>query len=314
MELLEKLQSAEQNLFESDQKLKSIAQLFPDPIFIIDKSGKFLDVIGDKERSPYHGGKYLIGKYLHDVLPEKKADAFMQAISETIENNALKIVEYLLGSVDIAGSPQDNPKGRQWYQARIYPLTDHNNEINSAIWFPINITQRKYLEDQVTDLSVTDSLTGAFNRKYFLQIFENEFAISKRYNNKLSVLHIAIDKLQKINDTYGKAGGDAVLKRFTTLCKATLRDSDLFARFGGAGFIVMLPGTPSLGAAIIAERIRAIAEELRITHEEETIQFAISIGISQMLESDNNSSAVLTRADSAIYQAKIKGRNRIEIL
>jgi PleD family two-component response regulator len=199
----------------------------------------------------------------------------MQAISETIENNALKIVEYLLGSVDIAGSPQDNPKGRQWYQARIYPLTDHNNEINSAIWFPINITQRKYLEDQVTDLSVTDSLTGAFNRKYFLQIFENEFAISKRYNNKLSVLHIAIDKLQKINDTYGKAGGDAV---------------------------------------IIAERIRAIAEELRITHEEETIQFAISIGISQMLESDNNSSAVLTRADSAIYQAKIKGRNRIEIL
>jgi len=233
---------------------------------------------------------------------------------ETIEKNALKIVEYLLGSEDIAGSPQDNPKGRQWYQARIYPLKDHNSAINSAIWFPINITQRKYLEDQVTDLSVTDRLTGAFNRKYFLQIFENEFAISKRYNNKLSILHIAIDKLQTINDTYGQAGGDAVLKRFTTLCKATLRDSDLFARFGGAGFIVMLPGTPSLGAAIIAERIRAIAEDIQITHEEETIQFAISIGISQMLESDKNSSAVLTRADSAIYQAKIKGRNRIEIL
>ena len=313
MDILEKLQSAEQNLLAREQQLESIAKTFPDPIFVINKFGKCLDLIGGKERSPYHGGKFLIGKYLHDVLPENLSDAFMQVISESIEKNSLKTIEYLLGSKDIAGSPADNPKGRQWFEARIYPLKDHNNEINSAIWFPINITQRKNLEEQIADLSETDPLTGVFNRRYFLQIFENEFSISKRYKNKLSVLHIAIDKLKEVNDTYGQAGGDAVLKRFAILCKSTLRDSDLLARHGGAGFIAMLPGTPSLGAAIIAERIRAIAEEILVTYEQQTIQFAISIGISQILDSDKKSDAVLTRADSAIYQAKKRGRNRIEI-
>ena len=306
--------SLEQDLFVRQLLLQSIAQSFPDPIFIIDRYGKFLNVVGGKERSAYHGGKFLIGKYLQDVLPEDLADIFSAKISESLEKNSLQTLEYQLGSEDIAGSPADNPKGRQWYEARVSPLKGYNNETNSVIWLPINITHRKDLEEQIIELSETDPLTGAFNRRYFLKFFENEFAISKRYKNKLSVLHIAIDKLQDINDTYGQAGGDAVLKRFTILCQSTLRESDLFARYGGAGFIAMLPGTPSLGAAIIAERIRAIAEGLQVTYEEETIQFAISIGISQMLESDKNCNAVLNRADSAIYQAKIKGRNRIEII
>ena len=314
MDTTERPKTLEQDLFVRQVLLKSIARSFPDPVFIIDRYGKFLNVVGGKERSAYHGGKFLTGKYLQNVLPEDLADLFMLKISEAIEKNSLQTVEYLLGSKDIAGSPADNPKGRQWYEARISPLKGYKNETNSVLWLPINITERKNLEEQIVDLSETDPLTGAFNRRYFLQIFENEFAISKRYKNKLSVLHIAIDKLKDINDTYGQAGGDAVLKRFTILCQATLRDSDLFARYGGAGFVAMLPGTPSLGAAIIAERIRAMAENLRTTYGQETIQFAISIGISQILESDKNSNALLTRAGSAIYQAKIKGRNRIEII
>ena len=313
MDNSERPKSLEQDLFVRQLLLQSIARSFPDPIFIIDKYGKFLNVVGGKERSPYHGGKFLTGKFLQNVLPEDLADLFMLKISEALEKNSLQTIEYLLGSEDIVGAPPDNPKGRQWYEARVSPLKGYNDETNSVLWLPINITQRKNLEEQVIDLSETDPLTGAFNRRYFLQIFEKEFTISKRYKNKLSVLHIAIDRLKQINDTYGQAGGDAVLKRFAILCQATLRDSDLFARYGGAGFIAMLPGTPSLGAAIIAERIRAIVEGLLVTYEQETIQFAISIGISQILESDKNSNAVLTRADSAIYQAKIKGRNRIEI-
>jgi len=314
MDKTERPKTLEQDIFVRQVLLQAIAHSFPDPIFIIDRYGKFLNVVGDTERSAYHGGKYLTGKYLQEVLPEDLADLFMLKISEAIEKNSLQTAEYLLGSEDIVGSPADNPKGRQWFEARISPLKGYKDETNSVLWLPINITQRKNLEEQIIDLSETEPLTGAYNRRYFLQIFENEFTISKRYKNNLSILHIAIDRLKDINDTYGQAGGDAVLKRFAILCKSTLRDSDLFARWGGAGFIVMLPGTPSLGAAIIAERIRAMAEGLRITYKEETIQFAISIGISQMLESDKNGNAVLTRADSAIYQAKINGRNRIEII
>ena len=313
MDIWEKLQSVEQNFFATEQQLQSTAKTLPDPIFVIDKFGKYLDVIGGKERSLYHSGDFLINKYLHDVMPESLADTFMQTISDAIEDNFLKTIEYQLGPEDIIGSPLDGPKSKQWFEGRVSPIKDQSNEINSVIWLAINITERKNLEEKLRELSEKDVLTGAYNRRYFTQIFDKEFSIAKRYENKLSVLLIDIDNFKEINDKYGHDGGDAVLKRFVLFCEAILRDSDLFARYGGEEFIFMLPNTPSLGAAIIAERIRANTEGLRVTFKEETIQFTISIGISLVLNTDTNSNAVLTRADTALYQAKKKGRNRIEI-
>jgi two-component system cell cycle response regulator len=313
MDIWEKLQSVEQNFFAIEQQLQSTARTLPDPIFVIDKFGKYLDVIGGKERSLYHSGDFLIDKYLHDVMPESLADTFMQTISEAIEHNSLETIEYQLSPEDIAGSPMDGPKNAQWFEGRVYPIKDKSGEVHSVIWLAINITDRKNLEEQLREFSEKDHLTGAYNRRYFMQIFDREFAISKRYNNKLSVLLIDIDNFKDINDTYGHDGGDAVLKRFVIFCEEMLRESDLFARYGGEEFIVMLPGTPSLGAAIIAERIRANIEEMSVTYEKQTIKFTISIGITLALDTDKSSNAVLTRADSALYQAKKKGRNRIEI-
>ena len=313
MDIWEKLQSVEQNFFAIEQQLQSTARTLPDPIFVIDKFGKYLDVIGGRERSLYHSGDFLINKYLHDVIPESLADTFMQTISESIEENSLKTIEYQLGPEDITGSPLDGPKSVQWFEGRVYPIKDQGGEINSVIWLAINITDRKKLEDQLKELSEKDALTGAYNRRYFMQIFDREFSIAKRYKNKLSVLLVDIDNFKKINDTYGHAGGDAALKKLVLLCEEFFRQSDMFARYGGEEFIVMLPNTPSLGAAIIAERIRAKIEEMTVPYEKETIKFTISIGITLVLDTDTNSNAVLTRADSALYQAKKKGRNRIEI-
>ena len=313
MDIWEKLQSVEKNFFTIEQQLQSTARTLPDPIFVIDKFGKYLDVIGGKERSLYHSGDFLINKYLHDVLPESLADTFMQTISEAIEDNSLKTMEYQLGPEDIIGSPLDGPKSAQWFEGRVYPIKDHSGGINSVVWLAINITERKQLEEQLKELSEKDALTGAYNRRYFTQIFDKEFAIAQRYKNKLSILLIDIDNFKEVNDTYGHDGGDAVLKRFVIFCEEILRESDLFSRYGGEEFIVMLASTPSLGAAIIAERIRANIEEMSVTYKKQTIKFTISIGISLVLDTDTNSNAVLTRADSALYQAKKKGRNRIEI-
>ena len=313
MDTHDKLQSAERDIALRKKLLESIARLFPDPVFIIDRNGKCLEVIGGNEWSLFRSGNFLINKYLHDLLPPYLADQFMQAITESVAENSLKIFECHLGAEDIAGSPSDSPKGKQWFECRIYPLKKDENESDSVVWLPVNITQRKNLEEQVVELSARDNLTKAFNRRYFLLLYEKEFAISKRYRNRLSVLHIAIDRLQHINDTYGQGAGDAILKRFTVFCESTLRSSDLFARYGGAGFIALLPNTPSLGAAIIAERIRAHVEALRIDYEGQTIQFTISMGISEISDSDASCSALLSRADAALYQAKKKGRNRIEL-
>ena len=313
MDIWEKLQSVEQNFFTKDQQLQSTARTLPDPIFVIDEFGKYLDVVGGKERSLYHSGEFLIGKYLHDVLPEDLADTFMQSISDAIADNSLKTIEYQLGPEDIAGSPLDGPKGEQWFEGRVYPIKDKSHEVHSVIWLAINISERKKLEETLKELSEKDTLTGAYNRRHFMQIFDQEFSIAKRYKNKLSVLLIDLDNFKDINDTFGHDGGDAVLKRFVLFCEDILRESDLFARYGGEEFIVMLPGTPSLGAAIIAERIRSNIEEMSVNYKEQTIKFTISIGISLVLDADASSNAVLSRADAALYQAKKKGRNRIEI-
>lgn len=313
MDIWEKLQSVEQNFFTKDQQLQSTARTLPDPVFVIDEFGKYLDVIGGKERSLYHSGEFLIGKYLHDVLPEDLADMFMQSITEAIADNSLKTIEYKLSSNDIKGSPLDGPIGDQWFEGRVYPIKDRNHEVHSVIWLAINISERRRLEEKLKELSEKDTLTGAYNRRHFTQIFDQEFAIAKRYKNKLSVLLIDIDNFKDINDRYGHDGGDAVLKKFVIFCESILRQSDLFARYGGEEFIVMLPGTPSLGAAIIAERIRAQTEEMSVSYKEQTIKFTISIGISLVLENDSSSNAVFSRADAALYQAKKKGRNRVEI-
>jgi diguanylate cyclase (GGDEF)-like protein len=313
MDIWEKFQTVEQKYLAVEQQLQATARALPDPIFVIDEIGKYLDVIGGKERSLYHSGKFLIGKYIHDVLPETLADTLMQTISDAIADNSLKTFEYQLDSGDITSSSVDSPRGKQWFEGRIYPIKDRVNETHSVIWLTINITERKNLEDQLKELSEKDALTGAYNRKHFMRIFDKAFAASKRYKTKLSVLLLDIDNFKEINDTYGPDGGDAVLKRFVIFCEDTLRQSDLLSRYEGEVFIAMLQNTPSLGAAIIAERLRANIEEMPVTYKKQTIKFTISIGISLALDADANSTAVLNKASAALYRAKKKGRNRIEI-
>jgi diguanylate cyclase (GGDEF)-like protein len=313
MDNWEKLQAIEQNFFAVEQQLQAIARALPHPIFVIDEFGKYLNVIGGKERSLFHSGKFLKGKFLHDVLPEDLADMFMQAISAAIADNALQTIEYQLGPDDITGSTLDDSSKNEWIQGRVYPLKDKADEIHSVIFLAIKITDRKNLEEQLDELSERDALTGAYNRRHFMQIFDKAFSIAKRYKTKLSVLHIDIDNFKAINEKYGYDAGDAVLKQFVMFCEDNLRQSDLFARYDGVEFIVLMQNTPSLGATIFAERIRANIEELSVTYGKQTIQFTISIGISLALDTDSTSTAVLNRADTALYLAKKKGRNRIEI-
>jgi two-component system cell cycle response regulator len=312
MDILDKLQEIEQMFFTIDQQLKSTAQTLPDPIFIIDEFGKYLDVIEGQKNPFFPGKERFIGKYLHDVLPEHLADNFMQAISEAISSNSLKVIEYQLSPADIAGSPTEGSRRKQWFSGRIYPIKDRSNEIHSVILLAINISDKKNLEQQVRELAERDLLTGVFNRRHFMRIFEKEFTISRRYMNRLSILLIDIDNYKEISENFGLEAGNTVLQRFASFCEATLRKSDLFARYDGENFIVMLPNTASLGAAIIADRIRANVEELQIPYENNTIRITVSIGVSLVLDKDKNSSAVLARASSALDQAKNNGGNRIE--
>jgi diguanylate cyclase (GGDEF)-like protein/PAS domain S-box-containing protein len=313
MDIWEKLQAVEQNFFAIEQQLQAAARTLPDPIFVVDESGKFEQVIGSKERSLFRSVEFITGKKIQDILEPSLAEKLLQTLSEAITNNNLKTIEYEIGPGDITGSTEIILKENQWFEGRFYPIKDRNNEIHSVVWLSINITEKKELEEQLKELSEKDALTGACNRRYFMQIFDKQFAIVKRYKAKLSVLLIDIDNFKKINDTCGYECGDTILKRFGVFCEEHFRQSDLFARYAGEEFVVMLSSTPSLGAAIIAERLRASIEEMTVAYEKKVIRFSISIGISSVLDTDQNSNAVMRRAEAALYQAKKKGGNRIEI-
>ncbi|MDF3024052.1 MAG: hypothetical protein K0R10_1413 [Alphaproteobacteria bacterium] len=174
-----------------------------------------------------------------------------------------------------------------------------------------DISQSKKTEEELLRLAATDPLTGAYNRREFSLMVEREALRSHRYHHALSLIMFDLDLFKKLNDSYGHTAGDKALQRFTTLCTNTLRNVDMFGRWGGEEFVALLPETDIEGASIIAERLRKIVGESVLTYNEHKISFTVSIGIAQFKDGETTIEGPLSRADSAVYDAKKAGRNRI---
>ncbi len=162
----------------------------------------------------------------------------------------------------------------------------------------------------ITQLMRTDALTGLANRRYFLEVLENIMSLTRRHQTPLTLIMADLDHFKVINDTYGHAGGDQVLKGFGALLQNTIRREDLAARLGGEEFIVALPHTDLSEALSIAERIRLGLEEMK--WEQIETQITGSFGISQFRPEDTADS-LIERADQALYRAKAAGRNRLMV-
>ena len=176
-----------------------------------------------------------------------------------------------------------------------------------------DISHDKKTEEELLRLAATDPLTGAFNRREFTAIADREALRASRYHHKLSILMIDLDHFKKLNDTYGHAAGDKALQRFTTLCCNALRNVDIFGRWGGEEFVALLPETDVEGAAIIAERLRKVVADNILMFNDQKINFTVSIGVAQYKDTEVSIDVPLSRADSAVYDAKKAGRNRISV-
>ena len=162
-------------------------------------------------------------------------------------------------------------------------------------------------------LSVTDELTGLANRRRLTAELERELRRSGRHGRPVSILMLDVDHFKHFNDTYGHPAGDAVLKRLASTVRECVRDVDTVARYGGEEFMVILPETPAAEAALVAERIRASAEEDRFTPEGESVplNITVSIGYAWFPESAGTPDALIEAADQALYRSKESGRNRV---
>jgi len=162
-------------------------------------------------------------------------------------------------------------------------------------------------------LAATDPLTGCYNRRYFFDSGERELVRAKRYNTSTSILMMDIDRFKKINDTYGHAVGDEILKGFVKICKGILRSHDVLGRIGGEEFAVLLPHTGADEALIAAERLRLSVEQNRIANNNGGINLTVSIGVACVKEESGTVECILKKADHALYEAKREGRNRVKI-
>lgn len=162
------------------------------------------------------------------------------------------------------------------------------------------------------EASRRDALTGAYNRRYLDERLQGEFAFARRHRTLISVILLDVDHFKRVNDTFGHLAGDAVLRELTAHVMQQIRTEDVLARYGGEELVVICRETEGSRASVLAERIRATIELLRIVHDGKAIPVTISGGVAcGPTASDAAPSALLRRADEALYAAKRAGRNRI---
>jgi diguanylate cyclase (GGDEF)-like protein/PAS domain S-box-containing protein len=189
------------------------------------------------------------------------------------------------------------------------------------------ITERKLMEAELqraneafqelhatlVEQATRDSLTGLYNRRYFNETIEHEFARAKRDSYPVCVMIMDIDLFKQINDSYGHALGDEALKVLSSLINVNIRAGDIAYRYGGDEFVVVLPGAGIEIATRRADMISKAFNASTIHVSIETVAATISVGISMFPEHGKNGNEILRCADSALYQAKQSGRNRVHV-
>lgn len=168
------------------------------------------------------------------------------------------------------------------------------------------------LMEEARNLARTDALTGLMNRRAFTEASERELARAERYTLPISVCILDVDHFKRVNDTHGHAAGDAVLVGLARMLKSMARRSDLTGRWGGEEFVLLFPQTGDAGARIAAERVRRAVAEAKFPSPVGELTVTVSIGISGARPPYTLEAAV-ANADKALYAAKARGRNRVEI-
>ncbi|WP_445003596.1 diguanylate cyclase [Halomonas mongoliensis] len=197
--------------------------------------------------------------------------------------------------MEARSSPEREPDGGTVWQGLIYP-----------------VDERKALEDKLRRLSLTDELTGLYNRRHLLACMDEEIARFRRYGTPFAVVMLDLDHFKQVNDIWGHAVGDEVLKGLARLFRERLRETDIAGRAGGEEFLLLLPNTDEAGAVAMAEGVRqGLAATSFSDGKGGGFQVTVSGGVAAMRDPAEEHNHLWSRADRALYRAKEAGRNRV---
>ncbi len=165
---------------------------------------------------------------------------------------------------------------------------------------------------RVSELVITDDLTGLYNARHFQELLEYEIARSLRYNTSVSMLFFDLDHFKSVNDNYGHLVGSRMISEVGHLIRQNIRTSDRGARYGGDEYVVILPNTPKEGGIAVAGKLLEMLNRHSFTTDSgEPVNISASFGVATFPEDGSDRISLIRAADSAMYDAKDQGRNRV---
>lgn len=169
------------------------------------------------------------------------------------------------------------------------------------------------INDKIYRMATIDAGTGIFNKKHLIESIESEFLFSRSSGKELSIIYFDLDFFKKVNDTYGHNAGDFILREVATIVSKLLRKDDIFCRFGGEEFVILLPNSGARVAYDLAEHIRKTLESHTFSFENHQLKQTVSLGVSQLHSSMTKAGSLLDDADKKLYHSKKNGRNQVTI-
>ncbi|HIP43626.1 MAG TPA: diguanylate cyclase [Aquifex aeolicus] len=226
---------------------------------------------------------------------------FLKTLSQDVSKNQFSKIELLRQNLRLTGNKDDE----------IYELKVSILKMMESLEKLLLKTTREKIHYEI--MALTDSLTKLYNRRIFIEVAEKELSRASKFGDSFSIILLDIDNFKKINDTYGHDVGDIVLRTVAEVLKKNVRKMDMVVRWGGEEFIVMLPNTNLKNAVKVAEKLRKLIERTKMKLPSgEVINITVSVGVSSF-KGQRSLDEIIKEADIALYTAKSRGKNRVEI-
>jgi diguanylate cyclase (GGDEF)-like protein len=169
-------------------------------------------------------------------------------------------------------------------------------------------------QSELRRLATTDDLTQAYNRRYFMELAEQEFARARRYGNVFCLAIFDLDDFKRVNDEFGHVAGDLVLREVSRLCREHIRQTDVFARYGGEEFVLLLPEADEAQGWEVTQRLQKEIAAHIIRFGDQHIRVTASAGLAVYSGTQRDFGALLQEADAALYKAKAVGKNHLGVV
>lgn len=302
------------------QHFQLVIDTSPVALIMVDRTGSIRLVNQETERLFGYPRDLLIGKAIEMLVPANKNSQHQRERAAFFQNPGTR-------SMGVGRQIQAVRRNSTQFPAEIGLNPIHNGDATLVVCAVVDLSLQKQVEERMTylaeeleiankrleQLAITDQLTNLFNRRAFDDQVDKQFKLMSRLGHPISLLMIDIDHFKQVNDKFGHAVGDDVLKIIAKKLSNLMRVTDMITRYGGEEFAVILPNTSKEGALIIAEKVRVACQTQDFKHWKTTISVGVSTMIPDKLESnknDNQITQLISNADQALYSSKENGRNR----